>query len=246
MKQRGIFGVTLLLALGAIAGCTHSDSPGGAATALPSTSPSAQRPEHFVADNDVALSARSPFYADWSVNVNDPATLREFSSAVVSGRVIGVERTFVDANAAIATTYSIQVENVYKGDDMANVISVTLPGGTVPLGEYIASLDEMGRYEMKLGRKDPERFPGASQEDPRTMDPALPVTENWGMNPASASMLAELQPDSWVIYLGATEGDMYFGAAFDHALSYLKDGLVHTLHPEAERATFPESELFGE
>ncbi|AWB88529.1 hypothetical protein [Homoserinimonas hongtaonis] len=205
-------------------------------------------PGHLIIDTGVDSASRREFHADWPVNVNDPQVLREFSSGVIAGKVIGVERSYVDANAVIVTAYSIQLEKVYKGQNIPATISLTLPGGSVRLGEYISSLDKLGLYEMKLGQKDPELLRNAGldpdqEKDPRTLDPDTLVTENWGMNPTSKSLLAELQPDSWVFYIGAVEGDVYYGAAFDHALSYLKDGMVYGLHPEAERSPIPESEL---
>jgi hypothetical protein len=63
------------------------------------------------------------------------------------------------------------------------------------------------------------------------------------MNPTSKSLIAKLQPDSWVFYIGDIEGDVYYGAAFDHALSYLKDGWVYSLHPEAEGSPITEDSL---
>ncbi|MGY1550720.1 hypothetical protein ACW5CM_02920 [Microbacterium sp. A588] len=242
----------MFLALGTITGCAQ-DTGEGTARAVGSdefSSAQSQVPDLFVADTGVETTSRSESHADWSVNVNDPAALFEFSSAVISGKVIGIERSYVDANAVIVTAYSVQVEKVYKGENIAEVISVTLPGGSVNLGNYILSLDKLGLYEMKLGQKNPELLSDAGndpnqEKDPRTMDPTFVVTENWGTNPASESTLIELQPDSWVFYLGVAEGDTYYGAAFDHALSYLKDGLVYSLHPEAERSSLPESELIG-
>lgn len=250
--RKGIAVATLLvLGLGLIAGCAQGDGEGAIGTVGSAGSPSAEpQPHgHFVADTGVETTPKMESHADWSVNLNDPAVLHDFSSAVVSGRVIGVERSHVDANGIIVTVYSVQVEKVYKGENIGRVISVTLPGGSVPLGEYISSLDKIGLYEMKLGRKDPELLrdaglDGKQERDPRTMDASSPVTENWGTNPASESSLSALRPDSWVFYIGATEGKTYYGAAFDHALSYLKDGLVYSIHPDAERTPFPESDLF--
>ena len=250
MKQRAVVGVAMLLTLGAVAGCAHSDDAGTPTTVGSAEFASAevQSRDLFVADTGVETAPRMTSIADWSFNVNDPAALRDFSSAVVSGMMIGVERSYVSANATVVTAYSVRVERVYKGENIADVISVTLPGGTVTLGEYIESLDELGLYEMKFGKSDPQLRGEAGldpneEHDPRRQDPSTPVTENWGVNPASASMVTELQPESWVFYIH-TEDNIYYGAGFDHALSYLKDGLVYGLHPEGERSPVPEDDLF--
>ena len=220
---------------------------GTAGTVRPVDTAQPHAPDLFVADTGVDRVPRMEFEADWSFNVNDPLVLRDFSTAVVSGKVIGVERSYVSGNANVVTAYSVQVETVYKGEDIPEIISVTLPGGSVPLGEYISSLDELGRYEMKLGHKTPELLRNAGidpsqQEDPRTMDPSTPVTENWGVNPASEAMIAELQPDAWVFFL-TSDDDVYYGAGFDHALRYLKNGQVYGIRLEAERSPIPEGEL---
>lgn len=205
--------------------------------------------DHRVVDTGVEGMPVAQLAIDWSIDVNDPEALREASAVVVSGRVIGVERSFVEMGGFVITAYSVQVDEVYKGEVSSKIISVSLPGGTVPLGDYIVALDEMGLSQMKLGSKDldrdgvPDGGPGEYQ-DPRSMDPATPITENWGTNPASASALAELQPDSWVFYLGGVDDGSYYGTAFNHALHYLKDGQVRSVHTEAERQAFPEVELY--
>ena len=101
---------------------------------------------------------------------------------------------------------------------------------------------------MKLGQKSPELLRSAGldpsvERDPRAADPATPVTENWGMNPVSESLLRELQPEAWVFYIGEIESDTYYGAAFDHALSYLKGGKVFSVNHESAGSPIPESEL---
>lgn len=112
------------------------------------------------------------------------------------------------------------------------VITVSVPGGSVPIEEYTESVDELGLSELKLGPKELQgRYAG-------------PRVENWGRNPTSATMLAELQPDYWVFYLEGLEDGVYTGTGFDHSMRYLKDGQVHSLHSEAERPVFPEAELF--
>jgi len=249
MRQRAVCGVAVLLAIGAITGCAQGEGttvPGAVASAQ-SPSPALQKPNLFVADTGVETAPLLKSEADWSFNADDPAALGEFSSAVVSGKVVAVERSYVGGNGLVVTAYSVQVENVYKGEGIADVISVTLPGGTVTLGEYIGAVDKLGLYEMKLGSKDPELLRRAGlepqkNEDPRTMDPSTPVTENWGVNPASESTVAEIRPDSWVFYI-VTDNDVYYGAGFDHALSYLKDGQVYSLNAESERSSIPEEEL---
>lgn len=234
--------VAAIVILGIVTGCAStgaSDAPAGDGTDSPAAL--------LVADTGVEAEPVVTLQADWGFDVNDPMVLREFSTAVVSGTVIGVERSFVDGNGGIATSYSVRVETVYKGDGVAPVISVSLPGGTVTLGEYISSLDELGLYETRLGSK-AELLAGKGlplEEDPRTLDPSLPVTENWGVNPTSESLIERLHPDSWVFFIHADDS-INWGSAFDHALSYLKDGVVHSLHPEADPASIPESRLLAE
>lgn len=249
MKSRGLIVVAMFLGACVLAGCAQSADGQKTGVVDSEVSVSVQPArDHLEIETGVESTSRREFHADWPVNVNDPQALREFSSAVISGKVTAIQRSFVDSVGGIGTVYSVRVERVYKGENIAEVISVALPGGTMPLGEYISSLDKLGLYEMKLGTKDPELLRNAGldpnrEQDPRKMDPSTPATENWGMNPTSKSLLAELQPDAWVFYIGAVEGDVSYGAAFDHALSYLKDGLVYSLHPEAEQSPIPESEL---
>ncbi len=203
-------------------------------------------PDHFVADTGAEGTLPAPLDPDRSINVADPATLRDESVAVVAGRVIGVERSFIDGNATVNTAYSIQVKTVYKGEEIADVISVSQPGGTMPLGEYIAALDERGMYGRVLGFKDLDGDAGNGYQDARTMDPSFPVTANRGMNPTSARTLAELEPDYWVFYIGGVDDGSYYTTAFNYGLKYLKDGLVHSLPTEMAVPPFPEAELSAE
>jgi hypothetical protein len=241
--------IGMLAAAAAIAVGTVAVQPfGPTETVQPIDIARPQASDLFVADTGADGAPQMEFFGDWRFNVDDPLALRDFSTAVVSGKVIGVERSYVTGNANVVTAYSIQVETVYKGESIPEIISVTLPGGSVPLGEYISSLDKLDRYEMKLGRKTPEVLRNAGidssqEEDPRTMDPSTPVTENWGINPTREDTIAELQPDSWVFYL-ISDNNVYYGAGFDHALIYLKGGQVYSIHPEAERSPIPEDELF--
>jgi len=247
-NSRVVCGIAVVLVVGAVAGCAHGDGAIAPVSGVSAGSSSAG-PDLFVVDTGVETAPRLHSEADWSFNTDDPAALAGFSTAVVSGKVVAVERSYVDDNGLVVTAYSVRVEKVYKGEDIPDVISVTLPGGSVALGEYIAALDTLGLYEMKLGSKDPELLRTAGVEavpdqDPRSMDPSTLVTENWGVNPASESTVAEIRPESWVFYL-VTDDDVYYGAGFDHALSYLKDGRVHALNTESERSPVSEDELFG-
>lgn len=231
-QQRRISIVATILAIGVVAGCTQEadTSPTGGATEAPATS--APMPDHFVADTGAEGVPPVELIADWNVNVNDPQVLRDLSIAVVSGRVIGVEGSHVDEGGFIVTNYSVQVGTVYKGEDVSKVVTVSVPGGSVPLEEYTESVDELGLSELKLGPKELQgRYEG-------------PRVENWGLNPTSAALLAELQPDFWVFYLEGRDDGVYVGTGFDHSMSYLKDGQVHSLHSETERPVFPEAELF--
>lgn len=243
MRSRDIT-VAVVTALFLISGCgqgSGEESAAGSPTPPPT-------PEHLVADTGVEGQPVMREMADYAFDVVDPASLAKNSALVVSGTVIGVERSFVSANADIVTAYSVQVETVYKGEKVADVISVRLPGGTVPLGEYIQALDKLGLHEMKLGSKDldrdgePDGGDGGYQ-DPRTMDPMVPISENWGLNPTSEKTLAEVQPELWVFYIGGSEDGSYYGTAFDYSLKYLKDGLVHSLDTETKVAPYPEAEL---
>lgn len=251
MENRARVPVAVVIAMIALAGCAqdHVEGSGGIASSVPPTSTQeVGPPDHIVVDTGVDASSPLVYIADWEINVNDPAVLRDYSSAIVSGRVAAVERSYVSRDTSITTVYSFEVDNVYKGEGIPDVISVHLPGGSVPLGEYITSLDELGLYEMKLGQKNAELLRSVGldpnqERDPRTMDPATRVTENWGVNPTSEALIAQAQPESWVLYIGVVEGDAYYGAAFDHALSYLKGGLVYSVHPEAEKSPIRESEL---
>lgn len=252
--ERSAIVAIMLVALGAATGCAPSGSAQLSGGAQPSQSSQtrSQKPSHLVIDTGVEAESRKEFHPDWSFDVNDPQALYEFSSAVIAGKVIEVEQSYVDGNAMIGTIYSVQVEKIYKGQGIPKTISLSLPGGSVPLGEYIASLDKLGLYDMKLGRKSPELLRRAGldpdqelAQDPRAMNPATPVLENWGTNPTSKTLIEGLQPDSWVFYIGEIEGDVYYGAAFDHAMSYLKDGVVYSLHPEAEGVSTPESGLLN-
>lgn len=246
MKQPRVIATAIILALGVMAGCTQDadTSPADGAKGAPATP--APTPDHFVADTGAEGTLPAGFDPSWAFAVADPAALREESLAVVSGRVIGVERSFIDGNATVSTAYSVQVRTVYKGEDIADVISVSQPGGTMSLSEYIAALDEMGMYERVLGFKDLDGDAGNGYQDARTMDPSFPVTANLGLNPASATTLAELQPDNWVFYLGGSEYGSYYNTALNYGMKYLKDGMVHSLPTEMDVPTFPEADLFEE
>lgn len=231
-----------------VLGVGNVPPPEGPAAAPPAPTVQATPTPLYVADTGIDASPPIRSQGDWSVNVNDPLVLKGFSSAVVSGTVVAVEGSFVDDNGDIATTYSVHVDRVYKGENVPAVIPVALPGGSVPLGEYIAALDRLGLYEMKLGSKSPELLRQADSdpaldEDPREADPTLPVTANWGTNPTSQSLIEQLNPDAWIFYLGATKDGIYYGAAFDHALSYLKNNMVYGLHPETEGPPITEEDL---
>jgi len=202
-------------------------------TVRPVDTAQSQASDLFVADTGVEGVPRMGFEADWSFNVNDPLVLRDFSTAVVSGRVIGIERSYVSGNGFISTAYSVRVEKIYKGSNIAEIISVNLPGGTVSRQEFMEAQAERLRG---LGI-DPNYEVGQP-----IVDPSTPVTENRGVNPASEAMIAELQPDAWVFYL-ISDDNVFYGAGFDHALRYLKNGQVYGIHPESERSPIPEDEL---
>lgn len=243
--HRRIGVVATILVLGVMAGCAQraDTSPTGDATEAPAIL--APMPDHFVADTGAEGTISAPLDPDWSINVVDPAGLAENSVAVVSGRVIGVERSFVDSAGGIGTVYSVQVRTVYQGEVSSDVISVRLPGGAMPLGDYISALDKLGLYEMHLGTKDLDRDGEPDNgPDARTMDPSLMKTENRGLNPASATTLAELQPDFWVFFIGGTEDGAYYNVGWNYGLKYLKDGVVHSLPTEMDVPPFPEAELF--
>lgn len=244
MKRSTMAIAVLVLTLCASAACGNTAADHDHNAAAPAES------SHLVYDTGAEQKPAIPSVSDWSFNVNDPLALRDFSTAVVSGKVINVERSYVDVSGFIGTVYSVQVDTIYKGEQIADVINIALPGGSLPLGKYISSLDELGLYEMKLAPKAPDmlREKGLDpdrEKDPRTLDPTTPVAENWGTNPTSETTLTELAPESWVFFISNSEGDVYYGAGFDHALSYLKNGKVYGVHPESETSPISEAELFA-
>ncbi|MFT3944052.1 MAG: hypothetical protein QM705_09580 [Ancrocorticia sp.] len=268
MYRKSIGLGAILLAMGVLGGCAAesgagSASDGGstassAATLAPTAgvtatasateaSPGAPAQESV----DVNLEPRSEAQMEWGLNIYDPAAVAEASSEVVAGTIVSTDGNFVDVLNTINTKYTLKVEKVYKGDlKVGDEISVSLPGGSMTLGDYIAELDRLGRYD--------EVFPAKSEEfmkekgidpatvvDPRDQDPTTPVTHNLGSNPTSESLNAEVAPEAWVYFLNHEDDGTYYGSVLNHSLKYLKEGDVHSLNPDAgDHATsLPEAEL---
>lgn len=238
----------------AMAGCASDADPNVPQTAplATSDSPTAalEGAENFVSVLDVASQTAIHLSLDSAINFNDPATLFATASGVVSGRIVDAPTSYVDDNGTIVTKFTIAVNEVFKGEGIGETVSISLPGGSVRLADYIDKLDKLGYYDMKLGRKSDaiaESGGGTPSEwvDPRSQDPDTMVTENYGINPTSESMISKLDPDYWVFYLGEpADGEAHFwGWSFDQALAYVKEDTVYTLSPESEVASFPESEL---
>ena len=138
--------IAALATMGFVVACAQTET-GNQTQQAPSAAPDPGRPatvEHLIIDTGVGDASLREFHADWPFDVNDPHQLYDFSSAVVSGEVTGIERSFVDGNGMIVTSYTVKIGQVYKGQSIPEVISLTLPGGTVPLAEYISSLDKLG------------------------------------------------------------------------------------------------------
>lgn len=172
---------------------------------------------------------------------------------VVAGTVISTDSTSVDSLGVIDTYYTLKVDKVYKGDlKVGDKISVSLPGGSMTLGDYITELDRIGRYD--------DNFPVKSEEfmkehgidpstvvDPRDQDPNTLVTQNFGNNPTSESQNAEIDPDAWIYFLDEYEEGGYYGSVLNYSFKYLKGGYVYSLNLENDQGQrdkpFPEAEL---
>lgn len=234
----------LLLAMGMLVGCTTES------TSSPVVPPQSATPESSGVI-DVNLAPPKVMHADWSFNPDDPVAVADFSRAVVSGIIVHTEDSNVGPLEIIHTKYTLKVDKVYKGDlNEGDEISVSLAGGTMTLGEYIAELDRLGKYDDAFPTKD-EKFmkdagiDPATVVDPRDADPNTPVTHNFGTNPTSKSLNEEIMPDAWVYFLNSEDDSTYYGSVFNHSLKYVKDGYIHSLDPDpGEHVTsLPEAEL---
>lgn len=236
-----------LLAVGVLVGGCAAESTSSPVTPRHSAAPESSE---LI---DVSLAPEKVVYADWSFNVDDPAAVAEFSRAVVSGIIVHTEASNVGPLEFIHTKYTLKVDKVYKGDLKAgDEISVSLAGGTMTLGDYIAELDRLGKYDDVFPTKDEKFMKDAGIDpttvvDPRDADPNTPMTQNFGTNPTSKSLNAEITPDAWVYFLNSEDDGTYYGSVFNHSLKYVKDGYVYSLNPEPlEGQTptpFPEGEL---
>lgn len=231
----------LFLTMSALGGCTAESGAGSAsdggstasspdATLAPSGTPNSSNVV------DVNLEPLFPIEMDIAIDVDDPAAVADASSEVVAGTVISTDSTSVDSLGVIDTYYTLKVDKVYKGDlKVGDKISVSLPGGSMTLGDYITELDRIGRYD--------DNFPVKSEEfmkehgidpstvvDPRDQDPNTLVTQNFGNNPTSESQNAEIDPDAWIYFLDEYEEGGYYGSVLNYSFKYLKGGYVYSLN----------------
>ncbi len=262
------FGV-VLLAMGVLGGCAAESSGGSGATATgagatASSAPAATAaptagmtataaavtlvpPAPELSEVDVNLDQLQWMIREWNIDVDDPAAVAEESSAVLTGTVVRTDGTSLGSSGDIYTYYTIRVDKVYKGDlKVGDEISVSLPGGTMLTGEYIDEVERLGLTERVLPPRS-ENFDPKAIGDPRDNDPNTPITDNWGSNPTSESLNAEIAPDAWVYFLNRQDDGTYYGSFAHHSFKYLKDGYIHSLHPEPEPGQtvepFPEAEL---
>ncbi len=235
MNSKALFRIMLAAtAIGLIAGCgTQATSPGGASSAASSTeTPQSQRPMV-----DTAESPAMAVFFDWAIDVSDPTVVFEASSTVVSGSVSEVQSSWVDDQGFINTTYVIDVAKTYKGDIApGQQIKVSLLGGTMSLGDFIAEVDRAGIYDEVFTEKSTDFWLGKGYEsappDPRSEDPATLVTHNFGSDPASESLNETIQPDAWVFFLNEDPDGTFSGTVLNHSLMYLSGGKIHSLFPE--------------
>ena len=244
---------TVLLAMGILGGCATGSSTGTGASSATSagmaaetattTSTAASPPTTSEIPQpsdgtDINLEPRLGRQIDWSFNIDDPAAVADFSRAVVSGVIVHTEGSNVGPLEIIHTNYTLKVDKVYKGDlKVGDEINVSLAGGTMTLGDYIAELDRLGKYDGVFPTKDEKFMKDAGIDpttvvDPRDADPNTPVTHNFGTNPTSKSLNEEITPDAWVYFLNSEDDGTYYGSVFDHSLKYVKDGYVYSLDPE--------------
>jgi|GEM_PF-4362710 len=188
--------------------------------------------EYFTSDVDVSLASPYPVLFDWNIDTSDPSALASVSPYIVLGKVTSLDSTRVDESGFINTTYTVEVSENYGKENAPARIQLELPGGAMTLGEYIAGLDEAGKYELLLGQKSDEilREKGIDPsvvKDARAQDQEQVIIENYESNPTSESFLKDHRPDAFVFYLGGSENGVYYGAAFNHSLKYVRDGLVY-------------------
>ncbi len=196
---------------------------------------------------DVNLAPLQWMQVEWDINVDDPAVVSRESHVVVAGTVVSTDSVFVDPLGEINTRYTIKVDKVYKGDvKVGDDISVSLLGGTMLAGDYIDEVERLGLTERVFSPSSTESDPKAIN-DPRDNDPNSPIMSNWGSNPTSESLNAELKPDAWVYFLKLDDDSSYYGSFANHSLKYVKDGYIYNLNPENDGgqtiAPFPEAEL---
>ncbi len=79
--------------------------------------------------------------------MDDAAAVAKASQVVVFGTIVNTNGTSVDQLGTIHTDYTLKIDKVYKGDlEVGDEINVDLPGGTIPMGDYIGELDRPGLY----------------------------------------------------------------------------------------------------
>lgn len=234
-------GVAAFLSVVLLAGCAATPEPQSEATA---SAPSAAAPMSAV---DVASEPRYPIELDWSIDTTDPRAIEEFSSLVVKGVITSVGNAFVNSAGMINTIYTVDVSDVYRGQLASRTIEVSLPGGAMPRGEYIAALDELGLYNMLYGPKSEEfmREKGIDPDsvvDPREQDPLGLIIHNVNSNPTSPSFLKAANPEAFIFFLNSDDGpDRIFGSVLNHSVKYVREGIVYSF-TEDQESTRPFSE----
>ncbi|WP_159648912.1 hypothetical protein [Erysipelothrix aquatica] len=196
----------------------------------------------FVSDVDINCSDIFPIIVDYAIDVSDPDVLTETSPFIVSGTIKNVEKVDINKEGFIETTYSVELDEIYKGAINTDEIAVIVPGGQMTLGEYIQKLDEMGIYEMVSSTKSDAFLEkkGIKKEDvidPREQDPNKIITHNFGTNPTSRSFIETKEPEKYVFYLVEHKG-VYAALSFDHGMKYIKNGTVYSVI-ETNEATKP-------
>lgn len=187
--------------------------------------------ELFLTSWDLMTEDRYPITFDFGIDTTNPNELSQVSENIIKGKILGVEGVSVNDVGIIETTYQVKVEESYKGET-ESIISVSLPGGTTTMGEYIRMLDERGIYELIFPNKNDDvliekGIDPTSAIDPRE-EPEKIIVHNLGNNPTSPIFVRDNKPESYIFYLNSETQDVYYSSVIGESMKYVKNNKVYS------------------
>ena len=102
--------------------------------------------------NDENILVELECKCDMEEIYNDVPKLCDSADIIIKCNVIGQE-AFVKTGSSIYTDYEVKIEEIYKGDNMPDVIHLESLGGTITCAEYLEQVDAkdsmIGENEFK-------------------------------------------------------------------------------------------------